>query len=184
MRARMRRGENALAAFVELLRRNQRRYGGYVVHLAVVLMFVGFAGATFNLEETKLLTPGESWSLAGYTARVPAGAPGRPPALRGRGRAARAVPRTASPSGCCCPRSACTSSRSSRPRSRRSRSGLREDFYVILAGLEPDQRAALKVYINPLVNWIWIGGFVFVVGNTLLLWPMGARARTARERAP
>jgi cytochrome c-type biogenesis protein CcmF len=62
-------------------------------------------------------------------------------------------------------------------------SNLREDFYVILAGLEPDQRAALKVYINPLVNWIWIGGFVFVIGNTLLLWPMGARGKAAKERA-
>src|SRR5262245_26195136 len=67
IRARMGRGENALVAFLELLRRNQRRYGGYVVHLAVILMFIGFAGATFNLEETKLLAPGESWNLGGYT---------------------------------------------------------------------------------------------------------------------
>jgi len=53
---------------------------------------------------------------------------------------------------------------------------------VILTGLEPDQSAALKVYINPLVNWIWIGGFIFVVGNTLLLWRMprpGARGSDA-----
>ena len=57
-----------------------------------------------------------------------------------------------------------------------------EDFYVILAGLEPDQSAALKVFINPLVNWIWIGGFVFVVGNTLLLWPMRKAAKPAIER--
>jgi cytochrome c-type biogenesis protein CcmF len=54
-------------------------------------------------------------------------------------------------------------------------STLREDLYVILVGLEPDQSAALKVYVNPLVNWVWIGGFVFVIGNTLLLWPLGRR---------
>jgi cytochrome c-type biogenesis protein CcmF len=43
----MRRGEGPLRALLELLRRNQRRYGGYVVHLSVVLIFIGFAGAAF-----------------------------------------------------------------------------------------------------------------------------------------
>jgi len=62
-------------------------------------------------------------------------------------------------------------------------SGIDQDFYVILAGLEPDQRAALKVYVNPLVNWIWIGGLVFVFGNTLLLWPTGSRENSGREAA-
>ena len=57
IRARMRRGENPLRACAELMRRNQRRYGGYVVHLGIVLMFVGFAGSAFDLETTKLLRP-------------------------------------------------------------------------------------------------------------------------------
>ncbi len=66
-------------------------------------------------------------------------------------------------------------------------SSLREDVYVILAGLEPDRSAALKVYINPLVNWIWIGGFVFVLGNALVLWPLPERRRveaTAKAALP
>ena len=50
-------------------------------------------------------------------------------------------------------------------------STLREDFYVILTGLEADQSAALKVYINPLVNWIWLGGWTFLVGTVLVMWP-------------
>ena len=58
-------------------------------------------------------------------------------------------------------------------------SSLGRDFYVILTGLEADQSASLKVYVNPLVNWIWIGGWVFVLGNTLLLWRIpGAREET------
>ena len=57
-----------MRAVVELLRRNQRRYAGYVVHLAVVLVFIGFAGATFNFEDTKLLKPGEKLAAsARYT---------------------------------------------------------------------------------------------------------------------
>ena len=51
---------------------------------------------------------------------------------------------------------------------------------MILVGLEPDQSVALKVYINPLVNWIWIGGFIFILGNTLVLWPFAER-RAGRQ---
>jgi len=181
--ARMGRGENPLVAFIELLRRNQRRYGGYIVHLAVILMFVGFAGATFNLEETKLLAPGESWQLAGYTVEYRQVRPVDHPHYAG------AVARLAlyddgEPVGMLLPEKRMYFQQEQPTTIPAVSSNLYEDFYVILAGLEPDQRAALKVYVNPLVNWIWIGGFVFVIGNTLLLWPMGARAKSARERTP
>ena len=52
---------------------------------------------------------------------------------------------------------------------------------MILVGLEEDRSVALKVYINPLVNWIWIGGFVFVIGSTLLLWPLPERRARRSE---
>jgi cytochrome c-type biogenesis protein CcmF len=56
-------------------------------------------------------------------------------------------------------------------------STLREDLYVILTALEPDGSATLKVYRNPLVNWIWIGGAIFVLGTALVMWPHpGGRA--------
>jgi cytochrome c-type biogenesis protein CcmF len=175
VRARMGRGENVLEALVALLRRNQRRYGGYVVHLAVVLMFVGFAGATFNLEETKLLSPGEKWQLGGYTVEYRQARPVDHPHYAG------AVARIAlyddgQPVGMLLPEKRMYFSQEQPTTIPAVASNLREDFYVILAGLEPDQRAALKVYVNPLVNWIWIGGFVFVFGNTLLLWPFGKKA--------
>jgi cytochrome c-type biogenesis protein CcmF len=57
-------------------------------------------------------------------------------------------------------------------------STLREDLYVILTALEPDGSATLKVYRNPLVNWIWIGGVIFVLGSVLVMWP---HPRLARE---
>jgi cytochrome c-type biogenesis protein CcmF len=182
IRSRMGRGENPLVAFVQLLRRNQRRYGGYIVHLAVILMFVGFAGATFNLEETKLLKPGESWKLAQYTLEYRQVRPIDHPHYAG------AVARLAlyddgRPVGMLLPEKRMYFQQEQPTTIPAVSSNAIEDFYVILAGLEPDQSAALKVYINPLVNWIWIGGFVFVIGNTLLLWPMGARGKAARERA-
>jgi cytochrome c-type biogenesis protein CcmF len=183
VRARMRQGENPLVAFFELLRRNQRRYGGYIVHLAVILMFVGFAGATFNLEETKLLAPGESWNLAGYTVEYRQVRPVDHPHYAGAV-ARLALYQDGKPVGMLLPEKRMYFQQEQPTTIPAVSSSLTEDFYVILAGLEPDQRVALKVYINPLVNWIWIGGFVFVIGNTLLLWPMGARAKSARERTP
>ncbi len=182
IRARMGRGENPLVAFFELMRRNQRRYGGYIVHLAVILMFVGFAGATFNLEETKLLKPGERWNLAGYTVEYRQVRPVDHPHYAGAV-ARLALFKDGEPVGILLPEKRMYFQQEQPTTIPAVASSLTEDFYVILAGLEPDQSAALKVYINPLVNWIWIGGFVFVIGNTLLLWPMGARGKAARERA-
>ncbi|HKC49877.1 MAG TPA: heme lyase CcmF/NrfE family subunit [Myxococcota bacterium] len=180
IRSRMRRGENPVVAVIELVRRNQRRYGGYVVHLAVVLMFVGFVGAVFNLEETKILAPGEKWELAGYTVEYRQARPVSHPHYAG------AVARLAlyeggKPIGMLLPEKRMYFQQEQPTTIPAVSSGVSEDFYVILAGLEPDQRAALKVYVNPLVNWIWIGGFVFVFGNTLLLWPFGGRDKTGRE---
>ena len=180
VRARMRRGESAFTAFVELLRRNQRRYAGYVVHLAVVLMFVGFAGATFNFEDTKLLKPGEKWDLGSYTVEYRQARPVSNPHYAG------AVARLAlydhgKPLGMLLPEKRMYFQQEQPTTIPAVSSNLVEDFYVILAGLEPDQSAALKVYVNPLVNWIWIGGFVFVFGNTLLLWPFRSRDKASRE---
>ena len=50
-------------------------------------------------------------------------------------------------------------------------STLREDLYVILTAIEHDGSATFKVYRNPLVNWIWIGGVVFVLGTLAVMWP-------------
>jgi len=51
------------------------------------------------------------------------------------------------------------------------RSTLAEDLYVILIGWDEDDTAAFKVLVNPLVNWIWIGGGVLLLGGLIALWP-------------
>jgi cytochrome c-type biogenesis protein CcmF len=169
IRARMRRGENPARAFWELLRRNQRRYGGYVVHLAVVLMFIGFAGSAFDLEETRLLRPGETWQIEDYTLEYRQVQPVSHPHYAGA-RIRLALSNNGKPVGILTPEKRVYFQQEQPTTLPAVASTLSEDFYVILSGLEPDQSAALKVYVNPLVNWIWIGGYVFVIGNTLLLW--------------
>jgi cytochrome c-type biogenesis protein CcmF len=56
-------------------------------------------------------------------------------------------------------------------------STVREDLYVTLTAIEADGSATFKIYCNPLVNWIWIGGYVFVLGSVLVIWPHPNRAR-------
>ncbi|MEE9281482.1 MAG: heme lyase CcmF/NrfE family subunit [Myxococcota bacterium] len=180
IRARMCRGENVGRAFLELLRRNQRRYGGYVVHLSVILMFVGFAGAAFNLEETRLMRPGEVWSLNGYDLEY------RQTRAVSHPHYAAAVARLAlthggRPVGVLTPEKRMYFQQEQPATLPAISSTLRADFYVILVGVEGDRSVAVKVYINPLVNWIWIGGFVFVIGNTLLLWRFPERRASRAE---
>jgi cytochrome c-type biogenesis protein CcmF len=174
IRARMRRGESVGRAFLELMRRNQRRYGGYIVHLAVILMFVGFAGAAFNLEETKLLQPGQTWSLDDYELEYRQTREVNHPHYSGAV-ARLALSEDGRPVGILTPEKRMYFQQEQPATVPAVASSLREDFYVILIGVEGDRSVALKVYINPLVNWIWIGGFIFVIGNTLLLWPLPER---------
>ena len=169
MRVRMRRGESALRSFLELLSRNQRRYGGYVVHLSVVLMFIGFAGSVFDLEQTKRMKPGERWSLAGYTIENRGALPVVHPHYAGA-QVRLALYKGEDPVGILTPEKRIYFQQEQPATFPAVSSTFGEDFYVILNGLEADQTAALKVYVNPLVNWIWLGGLVFVIGNTLLLW--------------
>ncbi|MFQ5514129.1 MAG: heme lyase CcmF/NrfE family subunit [Myxococcota bacterium] len=174
IRARMRRGEGPVRAALTLIRRNQRRYGGYIVHLAVVFLFVGFAGATFNLEETRLLKPGETWQLDGYTVEYRRTYPVKHPHFAGA--VARvALYRGGQPLGILQPEKRMYFQQEQPATLPAVISSLSEDFYMILVGVEPDRSVALKVYVNPLVNWIWLGGVVFTLGNVLILWPLPER---------
>ncbi len=60
-------------------------------------------------------------------------------------------------------------------------STLSEDLYLILTAVEQDGSATLKVYRNPLVNWIWIGGWVLIVGEFVILWPHPKRSGEAQR---
>ena len=180
LRARTRSGrEGMLRALWRLLQKNPRRYGGYVVHLGVVFIFVGIAGAAFNEERLQNLSPGDSFHVDGYrleylTARpLPAGHYGG------------AVARIAlfdgdRPLGTMTPEKRMYWLEDQPSSIPAVWSTLGEDLYVILTAVESDGSATLKVYRNPLVNWIWIGGLTFVLGTLLILWPH-PETRSRRE---
>jgi cytochrome c-type biogenesis protein CcmF len=178
IRARMRAGEGPLAALGTLLRKNQRRYGGYVVHLGMVFILVGTAGAAFNEERLENVRPGDALSLDGYELRYLTATP--IPAQHYGGAVARvALYRGGEPVALMLPEKRIYWLEQQPTSVPSIRSTLREDLYVLLTAVEADGSATLKVHRNPLVAWIWLGAATFVVGTLIVLWPHPER----RERA-
>jgi cytochrome c-type biogenesis protein CcmF len=171
VRSRTRGGrESVLQALGTLLRKNQRRYGGYIVHVGVVCILIGIAGAAFNDERLENVEPGGTVEMDGYrfeylTARAI-------PAHHYGGAVARlALYRGDRPLAVMAPEKRVYFVEQQPASIPSVYSTLGEDLYVVLTAIEPDGSATLKIYRNPLVNWIWIGGATFVLGALVLLWP-------------
>jgi cytochrome c-type biogenesis protein CcmF len=183
-------GENLPLALWRLAGRNRRRYGGYVIHLGVVLMAFGIVGIElFQTETQGTLAQGEQLTLGRYTMIYEDLAQFDTSDERNVARAVVSVYRKGRFVGELYPR------RDFYYRSQQSmtipgvRSTLEDDFYVLLVGWQPIAAggATFKVYHNPLVNFVWLGGFVFIVGTIVAAWPEPdpevVRRRTAMRRA-
>jgi len=168
--ARRRLGESSLQALATLLRRNQRRYGGYVVHLGVVFVLVGIAGAAFNEERLENVKPGGTITMNGYRLEYLTARP-LPKQHYGGAVARLALYHGDEPLAVMAPERRMYWLEQQPASIPSIRSTLREDLYVILTALEPDGSATLKIHRNPLVNFIWIGGWTFLLGAVLVLWP-------------
>ncbi|MCC6613468.1 MAG: heme lyase CcmF/NrfE family subunit [Anaerolineae bacterium] len=170
-------GENPLQAFFALLQRNPRRYGGYLIHLGVTVIGLGALGSTLFQQETQqTMSVGQSMEIAGYTIRYDGFAPNQ---VAEDGRIMDIATLTVLRDG--------QELQTLRPRRdffpnvegmnsmtiAASRSTLQDDVYTILVDWEQTpsaQAATFKVYINPLVNLIWWGGFVLIAGTLAATW--------------
>ncbi len=171
IRARVRKGqENALQAFRALLRKNQQRYGGYIVHLGAVLILVGMAGSVYDIERLENVKTGEDFEIGAY--RLEYLTATAIPAQHYGGAVARlAVYRDDQPLAVMTPEKRMYWLEQQPASIPSVYSTLREDLYVTLTAIEADGSATFKVYCNPLVNWIWLGGLVFVLGSIAVMWP-------------
>ncbi|HET8550424.1 MAG TPA: cytochrome c-type biogenesis CcmF C-terminal domain-containing protein, partial [Bryobacteraceae bacterium] len=177
-------GQNLLAAAIELTHRNTRRYGGYVVHMGIVLMFIGFAGAAFNKDATVEVKFGDTFNLSHYQLQVREVRSGSNEnydwhhAKVDAYRDGRFL-QTLEPE-----RRFYKASR--QPTSQVSiRRRLNEDLYLNFAGMSEDgQRAIIQAFVFPLVSWIWLGFVVLTAGTFICLIPGKTRVRPAKpERA-
>lgn len=171
------------AALLELTRRNTRRYGGYLVHMAIVLMFIGFAGAAFNQIHQQEMAVGDTVRVGPYEFKLQDVSEMDNPNYF-RAVAALDVTRNGNFLETLRPERRFYHA-SNQPTSRVDvRNRLREDVYVVYAGQSNDgSKPIIQVYINPLVNWIWIGALALVFGTLVALAPSKSNRRKPRPRA-
>ena len=166
-------GTDLLTAMIGLVGRNKRRYGGYVVHLGIVLMFLGFAGGGFSQTQQFLMKPGDEQTIAGYTIHLDAlrvTDDGQKQMITGHISVKDASGRDL---GQMYPAKWHFRKHESDPTTEVAiRRSLAEDFYIIMPTFEvADQTASIEVHVNPLLNWIWIGFGVLALGAGIALAP-------------
>jgi cytochrome c-type biogenesis protein CcmF len=171
---------NLLRATVELTHRNTRRYGGYLVHMGIVLMFVGFTGHAFNQAEVKELNKGDTMKVGVYTLKMTDLQQGENENYAWH-RAAMQVTKNGEVLGTLEPEKRFYKA----SRQGTSEVGIRqrpnEDLYLNFGGMSDDnQRAVIQAYVFPLVSWIWIGGLVLIGGTFVCLVPSKVKMQYAR----
>ncbi len=165
-------GTDLLTALIGLVMRSRRRYGGYIVHVGIVLMFLGFAGAGFKQERQVQVSPGDEVEVGRFVVRhdrLSETDDGQKQMIT----AHLSVTKDGSPAGELYPARWFFRKHETEPTTevalRRSPS---EDLYVTLVNYSvADQSAALEITVNPLVNWIWFGFTVMALGTGIALLP-------------
>jgi cytochrome c-type biogenesis protein CcmF len=184
--------ESVPVAFFRLIGRNRRRYGGYIVHVGVLIYFVAFAGMAFKVQREATLKPGESIELTspfGHTYRFTHVGISQYEALNRVVSAATVqVAIDGRPAGLLTSEKRQHVDSFKRPTFEPStevgiRSGLREDLYLVFAGaVNGTEEAVYRFNINPLVWWVWFGGFVLAFGGLVTMWPGGGPVMTATRQ--
>jgi cytochrome c-type biogenesis protein CcmF len=175
-RARQRsQGENIFTAFWNLTGRNRRRYGGYIIHISMMLMAIGILGIEiFQVETQGRIGVGQSLDLSNYTItyRELASWDDQPKGVNYT-RAVVDVYRNGIYLGALHPRKDYYYDSQQNMTIPGERATLRDDLYVLLIDWEPADTtgATFKVFVNPLVNWLWIGSLVFLAGIVIAAWP-------------
>jgi cytochrome c-type biogenesis protein CcmF len=184
VRARMStRGENLLTALVKLVRRNQRRYGGYIIHLGVVMIALGVIGDSFFKQETQdTVSLGETLTIGEYSLRFEGlhaypGSDGRDIVeastfLYNNGEFIRELN----------PRRDYFIVQEQPVTVPGVHSTLRADVYTLLIDWDTGngQTATFRIYVNSLINWVWTGGLTLILGTLIAAWPsINARRQTS-----
>lgn len=191
VRARMRMHREPIPiALGRLVARNRRRYGGYIVHVAIVLYFVAATGLGFQVKESRELIPGEQVSMTS-----PYGEPitftflgvSQYQQLNRRVSAATIeVTRNGESAGTIVSEKRQHIDSFGRRLFEPStevgiQSGLKEDLYIVYAGsADGTERSHFEFIITPLVTWFWIGGLLLVIGGLTAMWPGGPQIRARR----
>jgi cytochrome c-type biogenesis protein CcmF len=178
-------GKNLFASMILLVRKNTRRYGGYIVHFGIVVMFIGIAGGAFNQSREQEMGFGDEMRMGPYRLVCQSFTQDSNPnfdteyalldVYKGNKKITQLAPEK---------RFYTASQQTSTIVA--NHSTLQRDLYVIYEGKNPDtDKPIIKVFLNPLMNWIWIGVLIVVIGTFVALVPnltrSAVRARVEDE---
>ena len=172
-------GEPYPVALYRLCAKSRRRYGGYLTHLGLVLLFAGFTGKAFTQEAEVVLDQGASRQVGEYRLTF-ASLAFAENANHSTTAAALALHRGDQFLGTLLPERRYYPAFDQGTTEVSIYSTWREDFYVILVGSAEDQSAKFQIYINPLINFVWLGAVVLVIGALWAMWPTPRDRRLAR----
>jgi len=168
---RARSGATLLASAVDLTMRNTRRYGGYIVHMGMVLIFVGLAGAAFNRDVQKDMQLGSTLHIGRYDLLLQS-FDSKAEKNYTSERMIVEVLQNGKPLMMLYPERRFFQTNEQSGTMVAIYSTLQEDLYVVYAGQSPDTQApVIHAYLNPLVKWIWLGGLIVVLGTIVTLLP-------------
>ena len=167
-------GESLPLAFWNLASRNRRRYGGYIIHIGVVLMALGIIGIeVFQSQTQGTISQGETITLRDYTVEFESLAVFDAPDGRNVARAVVSIWQDGRLVDELYPRRDFFYDAQQPMTIPGLRSTIADDLYIILVDWQPISSggATFKVFHNPLVKWLWVGGYVFILGMLVAAWP-------------
>ena len=167
-------------AFVKLVLANRPRYGGYIVHLAVIMVAFGVIGSSFfELQRDVVLAPGETYEIDNYKIKY---IETNPIVKSDRTEFISAIEVDRNGEYL----TTITAKRSFYPSFNMASTlaGIRstpvEDLYIVPSENLPDGSVGFRILINPLMWWMWVGGPVMILGTVIALWPQQIRQNTMR----
>lgn len=175
--------ESVLGALFRLVEKNRRRYGGYIVHLGIVSMFIGFSGTAWNVDRETAMVPGDRYKVGEYELTYTGSrmCPGNPKCSAEEQAdiekrmlfADLEVTRAGKPVGRVSPAKFFYQAQPDGPTTEVAmHRSLREDLYTVVGQIDPQtKRATFQFHINPLVSYIWLGLLILIAGTVTSLFP-------------
>ncbi len=164
-------GEDFLTALVNLTHRNTRRYGGYLIHFGIVLVFMGIAGAAFNQQARADMAVGQRATIGPYTLQCDAIDSADNPNYSSQRATLTVFKNGVKQNYTLYPEQRLYKASGQPTTEIALHSTPQEDLYVVFSGTVNSNKAIIQVFLNPLVLWIWIGGLVVVFGTIVAMIP-------------
>jgi cytochrome c-type biogenesis protein CcmF len=178
-------GRNILSSIILLTRRNTRRYGGYIIHFGIVVMFIGIAGGAFNQSREMEMSYGDTLSIGTYSLVCRSITQDSKPeydtdyALLDVYKNGRKITQLS-------PEKRIYFAGTDHEQSSTIvalHSTVQADLYTVFEGKNPDTgQPIIKVFLNPLIAWIWIGVVIVVIGTFIALVPNLVRSPVRQRR--